>query len=165
MNSTFARPLRCLAALLGSLLAGCATTPEEPALDTRLVNLRFTDATVFETAAIAEVRLENISPADLEVTGAAHKLTVNGRKLGRGLAAAGVTVPRLGSTTQSVEVHLGNFSMARTLEEISRSHVVEWELDSTIYVRPPGGRERTVRVHRNGNLDLNRLGLSGAPGR
>lgn len=146
------------------LAGGCASVPEEdPPIEVTLADLRFTEATVFETMAVAEVRLANVSPSEVRVTGAAHKVVVNGRRLGRGLSSAEVTVPRLGTATQRVEFHLRNISMARTLHELAQARVVEYELDSTVYVAGPGGGDRTLRVQRSGQLDLSRLGARPAP--
>jgi LEA14-like dessication related protein len=125
----------------------------------RLVNLRFAQATVLETTVVADIRFENVAPADLEITGAAHKIVVNGRRLGRGLASTPITVPRLGSSIQSVEVRLGHLSVAKTLDEVARSHLVDYEIDSTLYVRTPGGRERSMKLHRKAILDLSRMAV------
>lgn len=119
------------------------------------MDLRFTQATVFETVAVAEVRLDNTSPSEVRVTGAAHKVMVNGHRLGRGLTGEPVSVPRLGSATQRVEFHLRNITMARTLHELTRAPVLDYELDSTVYVARDGGGERGIRVTRAGRLDLN----------
>lgn len=141
---------------------GCATAPDEPTLEASLVNLRFTRATVFETVVEVEVRLENVSPDDLRVTGASHRLTVNGTSLGRGLSSALIPVPRLSGATQTVEFHLRNFSLARSLQELTRSRVLTYELDSTVYVGRAGGGQRAVRIRKTGELDLGRVAPSGS---
>lgn len=156
---------RCVGGLaLGSALAGagCASSPEEPFLEMSLADLRFTRATVFETVAQVQVRFENISPEDLQITGAAHRLSVNGASLGRALASDTVPVPRLQGATQAAELHLRHLALARTLHEISQSGLVTYELDSTVYVRRAGRGERAVRLRKTGELDLDRL--APAPG-
>lgn len=154
-----ARLVFAVLALMAAWLGGCATQPEDASLDMRLVNLRFAQATVLETTVVADIRFENVAPADVEITGAAHKLVVNGRRLGRGLASTAITVPRLGSSIQSVEVRLGHLSVAKTLDEVSRSHLVDYEIDSTLYVRASGGRERSMKLQRKGILDLSRMAV------
>lgn len=163
-----ARVRNLVLALLLPLLwipgGGCTTTPEEPALEASLVNLRFTSATVFETVAEVEVRLENVSPDEVQVTGAAHRLTVNGINLGRGLSPDRLAVPRLAGVTQPVAFHLRNFSLARGLQELVQSRMLSYELDSTLYLAGSGGRgSRTVRLRKSGELDLNRVSGSGGP--
>lgn len=158
MKPSLARVSRSLTAgLVTAILAavsGCATVSEPPPVEISLSNLRFTDATVFETVAVAEVRLENLAPEEIRVTGAVHRLSVNGTSLGKGMSGQSVAVPRLGSAPQEVEIHLRNFSLARTLREISQSRVVQYTLDSTLYVARPGGKDRSLRVLKSGQLDL-----------
>lgn len=160
MNRFLARVVLAVSTLAAVWLVGCATQPEDASLDMRLVNLRFAQATVLETTVVADIRFENVAPADVEITGAAHKLVVNGRRLGRGLASQSITVPRLGSSIQSVEVRLGHLSVAKTLDEVSRSHLVDYEINSTLYFRSSGGRERTMKLQRQGILDLSRMAVS-----
>lgn len=149
------RGLAPAAAAAALLAAGCATVSGPPPVEISLSDLHFTDATVFETVAVADVRLENLAPEEIRVTGAVHRLAVNGTSLGKGMSGQTVAVPRLGSAPQQVEIHVRNFSLARTLREIAQSRVVQYTLDSTIYVAREGGRDRSVRVTKSGRLDLN----------
>jgi LEA14-like dessication related protein len=161
MKPLLARLALSVCVLAAAWLGGCATQPEDASLDMRLVNLRFAQATVLETTVVADIRFENVAPADVEITGAAHKIVVNGRRLGRGLASNSITIPRLGSAIQSVEVRLGHLSVAKTLDEVSRSHLVDYEIDSTLYFRAAGGRERSTKLQRKGILDLSRMAIPG----
>lgn len=135
-------------------VGGCASAPEEPLLEAGLANLRFASVTLFETTAVLDFRLENLAPQDLQVTGASHRVTVNGLKLGRGMTGESLTVPRLGSAVQSVEFHLRNLSLARSLHGLGRQGIVDYELESTVYVARAGGGERSMRIRRTGQLDL-----------
>lgn len=154
MKSLFRGAGGALAALILGLAAGCATAPEEPVLEAGLADLRFTGVTVFETTAEVSIRLDNLTPEGLEVTGGSHRLRVNGIALGRGVTGETIPLPRLGSAIQPVAFHLKNLSMAKWLQEMGQTRVVEYELESTLYVAKPGGRERTIRVNRSGRLDL-----------
>jgi len=138
--------------------AGCARAPDEPVLEVGLANLRFTQLTVFETTAVLDIRLDNLSPGEIRVTGGSHRVTVNGIKLGRGLTGETLPVPRLASAVQPVEFHLKNLSMARSIHDLSRSRWVDYELESIVYVARPGGGDRTIRVRRTGQLDLQAMG-------
>ena len=150
--------LGLLALVLG---AGCARAPDEPVLEVGLANLRFTQLTVFETTAVLDIRLDNLSPEEIRVTGGSHRVTVNGISLGRGMTGDTITVPRLGSSIQTVEFHLRNLSVARTIHDLGRSRVVDYTLESTLHVGRPAGSDRTVRVRNAGRLDLQ--GVQGDP--
>ncbi len=138
--------------------AGCASAPEEPVLEVSLANLRFTQLTLFETTAVLDVRLDNLAPEEIRVTGGSHRVTVNGIKLGRGLTGESMPVARLASAVQPVEFHVRNLSMARSIQELSRSRLIDYELESIVYVARPGGGDRTIRVRRTGQLDLQAVG-------
>ncbi len=147
--------------LCGGMLGGfgCASAPDEPTLEVGLANLRFTQMTVFETTALLDIRVDNLAPEEIRVTGGSHRVTVNGIKLGRGMTGESMPVPRLGSAVQSVEFHLRNLSLARSIHELSQSRLVDYELESTLYVATASGRsDRTHRVRRTGQLDLSSLG-------
>jgi LEA14-like dessication related protein len=138
--------------------AGCASAPEEPVLEVSLANLRFTQVTLFETTAILDIRIDNVAPEEIRVTGGSHRVTVNGIKLGRGLTGESVAVARLASAVQPVEFHLKNLSLARSVQELSRNRLVDYELESVLYVARPGGGDRTIRMRKTGQLDLQASG-------
>ncbi len=151
-------PLRCLGPGLAlALLAGCASTPSDPPLEVAVINLRFTQATMFETTAFVQLRFDNLTGSDLRVTGSSHRLTVNGLRLGRALANQGVLVPRLGSATQEVEVHLRNLALARLLHDLGQTRTASYALDGTVYVQSDHGSDRSVQVQRIGEFHLDTL--------
>lgn len=160
MNSHALRPT-ALAALLAAsaLLAnGCASTPSEPPLEVAVTNLRVTGATVFETTAIVELRYDNLTSEPVTVTGASHRLTVNGLRLGRALSSESFDVPRLSSATHGIEVHLRNLALARLVNDLGQSRAASYQLDGTVYVSSARGAQRAVRIERSGTLDLQGLG-------
>ncbi len=146
-----------LSAAAASLLGGCVSTPSEPPLEVAVTNLRLVDATVFETTAVVSVRYDNLTAAPLRVTGASHKLTVNGLRLGRALASDGMEIPRLGSATHDVEVHLRNLALARLLHELGQARTATYTLDGTIYVAGSHTADRRVHIQRAGELNLDSL--------
>lgn len=142
MKSTLA-PLACVA-----LLCGCRTF-EPPTVS--LVNAHFTQATIFETTAEFTLRLNNATPEGLILSGAAHKIYLNGLCVGDGLSNAEIEVPRLTSATQQVTVHLSNLVLATRLKPIIESRSFDYRIQSIFYGRQPAGRARTVS---EGRLDL-----------
>lgn len=148
-----------LPSLLAAVIAvtsGCATAPEEPPVEVSVTNLRFTRASVFETVGEVELRLENLSPEDLQVTGASHKLTVNGVKIGRALSPDALALPRLSGASQVAECHLRNGALAKVIREMARDRgtATSYTLVSTLYVSRNGGKARSLTVEKSGALDL-----------
>lgn len=143
------------AALLWTLWSGCATAPSDPPLEVSVVHLRFTSASVFETVARAELRLENLSSEDLQITGASHKLTINGVRIGRGLSPDTLGVPRFSGVNQEVECHLRNGALAKVIGDLARGRGTSatYVLASSLQVAR-GGRSRTLQLEKSGTLDL-----------
>ncbi len=98
-----------------------------------LVNLRFQDATVLETTAVFTLRLSNESPAAVQFNGEGHTIYLNGLYVGKGLSDQTVAVPRLGTATHEVTVHLSNLALATRLKAILESKGFDYRIRSTFY--------------------------------
>ncbi len=66
-------------------LAGCTALHLVPP-DVSLVDLEFTDLTLFETSGVFTVRLSNENPEPLAVEGGVYNLYLGGKKVGKGLS-------------------------------------------------------------------------------
>ncbi len=144
----------CLLLLLPALgpLAGCASLGLiEP--EVTLVNLEFTDLTLFETSGVFTVRLANENPEPLVVDGGVYNLYLGGWKIGKGLSDRRLEVPPLSTATDEIELHLSNLAIATQLRSIWESRVFDYELKARIYLQRPYGR-RTMRIESAGRFDL-----------
>lgn len=120
-----------LALLAGAtLLAGCSFH-QGPSVS--LVNVHFQDATVLETAATFTLRLSNENPEPVTYNGGVHKIYLNGLYVGKGLCADSVTVPRLGTVTNNVTVHLSNLLLATRIKPIIDSQSFDYRITSRFY--------------------------------
>lgn len=102
--------------------------------DVSIVDVRFTNATLFETTADFTVRIANPSSDELSLDGAAHDIYLNGIHVGKGLADDKINIPRLGSTTQTVSVHISNLSLLRNIQDLIDAKSFDYKIDSTLYV-------------------------------
>jgi LEA14-like dessication related protein len=139
------------------LLAGCVTTPDPEGFDVSLVNLAGGNATLWETEAVVTVRLQNATPNDIRITGAAHKLYLNRTYVGQGLSSEEVTVPRLGTTTQNITVHLKNFTVVRKLIGVQETRSASYKVQSTIYGNIAGGTPQRFRAVKEGSVNLDQF--------
>jgi LEA14-like dessication related protein len=137
-----------LLAFLSVFLGGCQTVPG-PMVS--LVNLQLSQATAFETTAAFTLRLSNESSEPMQLTGGVHKIYVNGLYVGEGLTAESLDLPRLGTVTQEVTVHLSNLRLATRLRPILESKSFDYRIKSVLYGKPPAG---TMRSESEGRLDL-----------
>lgn len=137
------------ALVLGAiLLAGCASRPG-PRVN--LVNVRFTTATAFETTARFTLRLSNETPEPMQLNGGVHKIYVNGLYVGEGLNGDSLNLPRLGTATQDVTVHLNNIRMATRIKPIIEGQSFDYRIKSVVYGISPSGH---LRSESDGRLDL-----------
>lgn len=146
-----------LLASVAALNFGCVTAPDQEALDVTLVNLAGRNATVWETEAVVTVRLQNPTPNDITVSGAVHKIYLNGTYVGQGLSSESVTVPRLSTTTQNITVHLKNFTVLRKVIGMQETRMAAYKVQSKIYGSLGGGRSRSFRAMKEGFVSLDQL--------
>jgi LEA14-like dessication related protein len=144
--------------ILASLLVGpgCALRPETEDFDVTLVNLASdgNGGGVGEAELRFTVRLQNATPEAVTLTGSAHKIYLNGVYVGQALSDARIEVPRLGTVTQDVTVHLSTFKLARAFYGIYRDQRAAYRITSTLY-----GTRSTLRTRKEGSIDLHGLQL------
>ena len=131
-----------------ALLAGCSRN-DGPAVN--LVTLHFKDATVMETTTDFVLRLSNDAPEARKFTGSAHKIYINGLYVGKGLSADAIEVPRLGTVTQAVTVHLNNLALATRIKSVIEAKRFEYKVQSTFFGDSMFSRFRSETT---GKLDL-----------
>ena len=136
-------PLTFLAVVL---LAGCS----KPGPAVSLVNVGFKDMTALETTATFTLRFSNDQPDAMDLSGGAHRIYINGLYVGKGLSDAALAIPRLGTATQEVTVHLSNLALATRFKPVIESRSFEYRIRSTLYGKS-GGR---FVSENSGRLDL-----------
>ncbi|HNQ72591.1 MAG TPA: hypothetical protein PKN95_03175 [Verrucomicrobiota bacterium] len=129
-------------------LTGCATR-RGPQIS--LVNLKLMTATPFETTAQVTLRLSNPFPDPLQLDGGVHKIYLNCLYIGEGLSHDALTLPRLGSATQEVTVHLDNFRLATRLRPIIERRRFDYRIRSIVFAAAGTARWRSEN---RGQLDL-----------
>jgi LEA14-like dessication related protein len=138
----------CLGLAALSLLCGCGRAPG-PSVN--LVSVKFKDATVLETTAAFTIRLSNDAPEARQFTGSAHKIYLNGLYVGKGLSDVAIDVPRLGTVTQDITVHLSNLALATRLKSVIEGKRFDYRIQSTFYGK--GWLDR-MSSETEGKLDL-----------
>ena len=136
----------CVGLLL--VLSGCAS---KSTVAVNIVSVRFTDMTAFETTTTFTLRFSNESPEPVHLTGGVHKIYLNGLYVGKGLSSDPLDVPRLGTTTQEVIVHLNNIALATRVKPIIESEHFDYRIESVLYGKSWLSR---MRSSSEGRLDL-----------
>lgn len=122
-------------------VAGCATLQLAPP-EVTLVDLEFTDLTMFETTAEFTVRLANENPDPLNVDGGVFRLYLNGIKVGKGLSSEAVEVPGLGTATQKVVLYVNNVALVSRLASLMDNPVLNYQIKSRLFLETSYGRRR-----------------------
>ncbi len=148
IHRTVAR-LTVVAALV--LTSGCASFGLKP--DVSLVDLKFTDLTMFETSGIFTVRLTNENPEPMVIVGGVYNLYLGGWRIGKGLSDHRFEVPPLATATDEVELHLSNLAIATQLRSIYDSGVADYRIKARVYIEGGAGR-RKVTIENEGRFDF-----------
>ncbi|MCP4200524.1 MAG: LEA type 2 family protein [bacterium] len=120
---------------------GCATLSIVPP-EVTLVDLEFTDLTMFETTGEFTVRLANENPDPLRINGGVFRLYLNGVKVGKALTSESVEVPRLGTATQRVALHVNNVALISRLASLLEEPVLDYQIKTRLFVEGAYGTRR-----------------------
>ena len=145
---------------------GCATWQRTGGLSVSVTNVLPTQASLLETTAALTLRLSNETPQPLTLVGGTHRLYLNGSYVGRALTNERITVPQLGTLTQTVTVHLENLTLIRKVTELSQTEApaISYRLESRLH--PADGQGfGSFRVTSTGELDLRGLAPNAPAGR
>ena len=158
------RNLPAAVAMLGmmaALLAGCATLSRDGGLAVSLVSIRPLESSLFETSAELTLRFTNEGTIPLALAGSSHRLYLNGAYVGRAVTNQRLTLPQLGTTTQTLTAHLENLALMRKAQELGNVTSVDYRIESRLVaVDEQGGG--TFAATAAGQLDFSGLIPGGA---
>ncbi|HLZ34818.1 MAG TPA: LEA type 2 family protein [Nitrospira sp.] len=120
--------------LLLLLLSGCASwfIKREPP-DVLVTNMTMLDATAFEQRLQMDLRIRNPNDSDLAVTGIDFTLSVNGKRMARGLGNQEVTIPRLSDVVISVYTSTSTFDIIRQILSVSQQQDLAYEISGVFH--------------------------------
>lgn len=151
MKRTWVAGVAAMALFFG--WSGCATLPRAGGMAVSLVSIRPVETALLETTAELTLRFTNETTRRFQLDGGSHRLYVNGSYVGRAVTNQTLTVPELGTATQILTAHLGNLALLRTAQELEKSAVVDYRIDSELHLgRESGGGSLAATA--TGRLDL-----------
>jgi LEA14-like dessication related protein len=127
---------RSLACFLLVATAGCASwfmNGEPP--EVLVANVTPLEATAFEQRLQVDLRIRNPNDFDLLVTGIDFTLTLNGKRLARGLSNKDITVPRLSDAVVSVQTSTSTFDMVRQLLSFSQKQDLSYDITGLLHLK------------------------------
>lgn len=123
--------------LVSVWLGGCAAPGS---INVYLTHITPLPSTVMEQRARLDLRLQNLSDQPVEARGLDVALSVNGRRLARGVDNTTFTIPRLGEATQSVVVSAGVFDTLAQLLALPNVNVYSYGLRGRVVTPGPDQR-------------------------
>ena len=146
--------LAIAALCLAILTSGCISLGSLEPPELTLVQAIPVETTVFETTLGVQLRIANPNPDEITFEGASFKLTLDGRKVGRGMTPETVTIDRFGTAVVDITFHVSNATVLLRLKEILESKSVSYGVSGKLYVKMGAGT-RKLKVQNQGQIDLN----------
>lgn len=127
---------RYLACFLLVATAGCASwfMKGEPP-EVLVTNMTPLEATAFEQRLQVDLRIRNPNDFDLLVTGIDFTLTLNGKRLARGLSNKDITVPRLSDAVVTVQTSTSTFDVVRQLLSFSQKQDLSYNVTGLLHLK------------------------------
>lgn len=148
-------------ALVAVCIAGCASFPRRSDdVSVSLIDVRSLETRSFESSLVLTVRVTNAGTEPLRLSGARHRLVVNGRALGVALSSDALEVAALSTATQEATFNLSHLGLIPLASELRREPVAAYQIESTFF--SADWASRGIAVRQNGRVDLS--ALAGFPG-
>jgi len=127
--------------LLCSLALGaCSALPNRDPLNIDVAGIEPLQGEGLELRLAVRVRIQNPNDSDIEYSGAALKLDLNGHKLASGVSDAMGTVPRYGESVLEIPVTVSALNMARQVlgfvnaqDQRNVSYTVKGKLEGGVF--------------------------------
>lgn len=152
MTTTTRRSVLGTAALIALSITGCTGWPEtrEPP-DVGLADLRLVQIGLLEQTFAVLLRVRNLDPQPLKLTGARFVLSIAGQRIGVGTAKGEVTIAGLETAELPGEITIETTAVIDRLLSLSGSEL-EYDLDGVLFRR--GGPLARIPFRKRGRLSL-----------
>jgi LEA14-like dessication related protein len=127
-----------------TLVFGCASLVsmgEKPRVD--IVNIIPKEMRLMEQTFLLELRIQNTTDTDMDITGLAFDLEINGQPFAKGVSNQNLKVERLSTKILRMEAYTGLTSILRQLAEATKGSYTsgfKYRLKGSIYAGSPSIR-------------------------
>ena len=153
MSRRRARASRFLCLTLALTVPACAAFRPSWDADVALVDVRISEITMLQARTIFTVRIDNAEPEPLLLDGSVHEISIDGRRIGRGMQSERIEIPRLSSVTVEVPVDISTVALVTPIRDAVESERFDYEVHSRLFVLL-GGSRREIGITRRGRADL-----------
>ncbi|HEX7236237.1 MAG TPA: LEA type 2 family protein [Gammaproteobacteria bacterium] len=149
------RATSSLLLLCACAMGACSALPNRDPLSIDVAGIEPLQGEGLELRLSVRVRIQNPNDTDIEYSGAALNLDLNGRKLASGVSAVTGTVPRYGEAVLEIPVTISAFNMARqVLGFVNAKDDPQREVSYTVRGKLEGGVFGTRRFTDEGTFEL-----------
>jgi LEA14-like dessication related protein len=149
------RTTASLLLLCSFALGACSALPNRDPLNIDVAGIEPLQGEGLELRLSVKVRIQNPNDSDIEYSGAALNLDLNGRKLASGVSSAMGTVPRYGEAVLEIPVTISALSMVRqVLGFVNNNAQDQREVKYTVHGKLEGGVFGTRRFTDDGTFEL-----------
>ena len=130
--------------ILVVLVSGCASLfwmGEKPHVD--IVNITPKEMRLLEQTFLMELRIQNPTETDLDITGMSFELEINGQPFARGVSNQSLKVERLSTQLVQVDAYTGLISILRQLSDAKKGSYAsgfKYRLKGSIHTGAPSFR-------------------------
>lgn len=130
--------------ILVVLISGCASLfwmGEKPHVD--IVNVTPKEMRLLEQTFLMELRIQNPTETDLDITGMSFELEINGQPFARGVSNQSLKIERLSTKIVQVEAYTGLISILRQLSDAKKGSYAsgfKYRLKGSIHTGAPSFR-------------------------
>ena len=148
------RATTSLALICSWVLAACSVLPNRDPLNIDVAGIEPLQGEGLELRLAVRVRIQNPNDSDIEYSGAALNLDLNGHKLASGVSSAMGTVPRYGETVLEIPVTVSALNMARQVLGFVNKGNDQRDVSYTVHGKLEGGVFGTRRFTDEGTFEL-----------
>jgi LEA14-like dessication related protein len=120
--------------------------------EVRIADLELLETGLFEQRYRVTLRVSNPNDFELPLDGVRFALQLNEKPFARGFSSHGLSVPRLGDATLTVEATTSTFDILRQVLGAAERETLTYALDGTVFLE--GGGQREVPFVQEGKLQL-----------
>lgn len=139
--------------LLCYLTSGCTTGPALKGLSATLVDIKPQSITAAESRFTLTLNYLNENVVPVGLSGASHKLYLNGTYVGEAVSNQPIGLPALNSAKQDATLVVKNDALAGKVKEIVASRRLDYRIESELKVLA-GEEKLTVKSEKSGAINL-----------
>lgn len=145
--------LHSLAIVLVALgaLGACASVRYNT--DVAVVSLRVERLELFQATTVFTMRIDNQEPEPMILDGSTHELWIGGRRIGKGMLADRIEIPRLSSVRIEVPVEIATTALINPIRAAIDNRRFSYEVHSRLFVLA-GSKVHHVDVSKTGEVNL-----------